>query len=140
MSKRLSVLGLQMVSQNITILVTLISLIKYFFYIFTHEYKLKVKLRNFLLFSFCLFFIFFLQLHFNCGLVSPTNFVTCILLDKYGEHEQRAQERTQPMHAIPHKRVRVGRIGCANKPSCVECKMAQDQVKDWEMGLKNKYE
>ena len=66
-----------MVSQNITILVILISLVKYFFSIFAHGCKLKGEPCNFLVSSLCLFFIFF-QFYFSSGHVSPTNFLTNI--------------------------------------------------------------
>ncbi len=58
MSERLGVLGFWEVSQNITILIILILLVKYFLSIFAR--KLKAEPRNFLVSSFVLVLYFFL--------------------------------------------------------------------------------
>ena len=76
-SERLGVLGFWVVSQNITILVILISLVKYFPFVFAHERRLKAEPRNLWCSLLCLFFIF-LQFHFSCVSASPTNFLTVV--------------------------------------------------------------
>ena len=48
MNERSSVLGFWVVSQNITILVILISLVKYFSSVFARGCRLKAEPRNFL--------------------------------------------------------------------------------------------